>query len=144
MPASKFPTTSRPTELYTNEFIDDCALVCDVPSMKLTMTAAIQARWAHRVDGLIHSHAWTVEATVEGPPNADKVIPADDLEQLLRDHVQPWVGHYLTDEDVGPWQTYTPLVWDREPTVEEIVRHLWQGLASRRRRPRRGGPPRVH
>ncbi len=112
--------------------------------MKLTITAAIQARWAHRVDGLIHSHAWTVEATVEGPPNVDKVIPADDLEQLLRDHVQPWLGHYLTDEDVGRWQTYTPLVWDREPTVEEIVRRLWHGTRRRRRRPRRGRPPRVH
>jgi 6-pyruvoyl-tetrahydropterin synthase len=96
--------------------------------MRLTMTAAIQARWAHRVDGLIHSHAWTVEATVEGPPDADKVIPADDLEKLLRDHIQPWTGHYLTNEDVGPWQAYTPLVWDREPTVEEIVRHLWREL----------------
>jgi 6-pyruvoyl-tetrahydropterin synthase len=96
--------------------------------MNLTMTAAIQARWAHRVNGLIHSHAWTVEATVEGPADADKVIPADDLEKLLRDHVQPWIGHYLTDEDVGQWQTYTPLVWDREPTVEEIVRHLWREL----------------
>jgi 6-pyruvoyl-tetrahydropterin synthase len=96
--------------------------------MNLTMTAAIQARWAHRVNGLIHSHAWTVEATVEGPADADRVIPADDLEKLLRDHVQQWVGHYLTDEDVGPWQTYTPLVWDREPTVEEIVRHIWREL----------------
>ena len=99
-------------------------------SMKLTMTAAIQARWAHRVDGLIHSHAWTVEATVEGPADVDKVIPADDLERLLHDHVQPWVGHYLTDEDVGTWQAYTPLVWDREPTVEEIVRHLWRELEA--------------
>ena len=95
--------------------------------MKLTMTAAIQARWAHRVDGLIHSHAWTVEATVEGPADADKVIPADDLERLLRDQVQPWVGHYLTDADVGPWQAYEPLVWDREPTVEEIVRQSVEG-----------------
>jgi 6-pyruvoyl-tetrahydropterin synthase len=98
--------------------------------MNLTMTAAIQARWAHRVNGLIHSHAWTVEATVEGPPDADKVIPADDLEKLLRDLVQQWVGHYLTDEDVGPWQTYTPIVWDREPTVEEIVRRLWRELEN--------------
>lgn len=92
------------------------------------MTAAIQARWAHRVDGLIHSHAWTVEATVEGPQDAGKVFPADDLEGLLREQVQPWVGHYLTDTDCGQWQSYTPLVWDREPTVEEIVRHLWQAL----------------
>ena len=28
------------------------------------------------------------------------------------------------------WQTYTPLVWDREPTVEEIVRHLWRELEA--------------
>ena len=76
--------------------------------MKLSITAAIQARWAHRVDGLIHSHAWTVEA--------------------LRDHVQPLIGHYLTEEEVGPWKNYTPLVWDSEPTVEEIVRHLWRAL----------------
>jgi 6-pyruvoyl-tetrahydropterin synthase len=96
--------------------------------VKLTMTAAIQARWAHRVDGLIHSHAWTVEATVEGPEHVDKVIPADDLERLLRENIQPWAGHYLTDEDVGTWQSYEPLVWDREPTVEEIVRHLWRAL----------------
>lgn len=92
------------------------------------MTAAIQARWAHRVDGLVHSHAWTVEATVTGPPDADKVIPADELEAQLRRHVEPWVGHYLTDEDVGRWQSYDPLVWEREPTVEEIVRHLWEAL----------------
>lgn len=92
------------------------------------MTAAIQARWAHRVDGLTHSHAWTVEATVEGPADADKVIPADDLEALLHEQVDPWVGHYLTNEDCGQWQSYTPLVWDREPTVEEIVRHLWDAL----------------
>lgn len=99
--------------------------------MRLTMTAAVQARWAHRVDGLIHSHAWTVQATVEGPADADKVIPADDLEALLREHVEPWVGHYLTDTDCGPWQSYTPLVWDREPTVEEIVRRLWSALDKR-------------
>ena len=94
------------------------------------MTAAIQARWAHRVDGLIHSHAWTVEATVEGPADVHKVIPADDLERLLQHHVGQWVGHYLTDEDVGVWQSYTPLVWDREPTVEEIVRRLWRELEA--------------
>ena len=94
------------------------------------MTAAIQARWAHRVDGLIHSHAWTVEATVEGPADVDKVIPADDLERLLQHHVGQWVGHYLTNEDVGVWQSYTPLVWDREPTVEEIVRQLWRELEA--------------
>ena len=47
------------------------------------MTAAIHARWAHRVDGLVHSHPWSLEATVEGPADADKVMPADDLEELL-------------------------------------------------------------
>jgi 6-pyruvoyl-tetrahydropterin synthase len=99
--------------------------------VKLTMTAAIQARWAHRVDGLIHSHAWTVEATVEGPPDAAKVIPADDLEALLREAVGPWSGHYLTNEDCGQWQSYSPLVWAHEPTVEEIVRHLWRALDER-------------
>ena len=51
--------------------------------LHLTITTAIHARWAHRVDGLIHSHPWSLEATVEGPTDADKVIPADDLEQIL-------------------------------------------------------------
>lgn len=96
--------------------------------MKLTITAAIQARWGHHVDGLIHSHAWTVEATVEGPADADKVMPADDLEGLLRAQVEPWAGHYLTNVDLGPWKSFAPLVWDREPTVEEIVRRLWSSL----------------
>jgi len=94
----------------------------------LTITARIQARWGHRVDGLIHSHAWTVEATVEGPADADIVMPADDLEELLRREVGPWAGHYLTDTDVGQWKSYEPLVWDREPTVEEIVRRLWASI----------------
>jgi hypothetical protein len=34
----------------------------------------------------------------------------------------------LTDTDVGPWKGYEALVWDREPTVEEIVRRLWGQL----------------
>jgi 6-pyruvoyl-tetrahydropterin synthase len=96
--------------------------------MKLTMTAAVHARWGHRVDGLIHTHAWGVEATVAGDPDCDKVFPADDLEALLLEAVGPWHGHYLTREDVGEWKGYQPLVWDREPTVEEIARHLWDGL----------------
>ncbi len=96
--------------------------------MQLTITARIQARWGHRVDGLIHSHAWTVEATVEGPADADIVMPADDLEALLRAEVEPWAGHYLTDTDIGPWKSFLPLVWDREPTVEEIVRRLWNSI----------------
>ena len=53
--------------------------------MRLTITAAIHARWGHRVDGLIHTHAWTVEATLVGPADCDKVFPADDLEALLAD-----------------------------------------------------------
>jgi 6-pyruvoyl-tetrahydropterin synthase len=97
----------------------------------LTMTAAIHARWAHRVDGLIHSHPWSLEATVEGPADAAKVIPADELEQILHELVEPWHGHYLTDEDVGEWKGYQPLVWDREPTVEEIARRLWSELDGR-------------
>lgn len=96
--------------------------------MKLTMTAAITARWGHRVDGLIHTHAWTVSATVEGPPDADMVMPADDLEAVLAGTVRPWEGRYLTDTDVGEWKGYRALVWDREPTVEEIVRRLWVEL----------------
>jgi len=38
--------------------------------LQLTITTAIQARWGHRVDGLIHTHAWSVEATVVGPAQA--------------------------------------------------------------------------
>jgi 6-pyruvoyl-tetrahydropterin synthase len=98
--------------------------------LHLTITAAIHARWAHRVDGLIHSHPWSLEATVEGPTDADKVMPADDLERILHDIVEPWRGHYLTHEDVGNWKGYEPIVWDREPTVEEIARHVWQQLES--------------
>ncbi|MEM7287883.1 MAG: 6-carboxytetrahydropterin synthase [Actinomycetota bacterium] len=94
----------------------------------MTITAAIHARWGHRVDGLIHTHAWTVEATLTGPADCDKVFPADDLERILSESVAPWQGHYLTDTDVGTWKGYTPLVWEREPTVEEIVRVLWQRL----------------
>ncbi len=98
--------------------------------MRLTITAEVTARWGHRVDGLIHSHAWTVGATVEGPADAAIIIPADDLEALLLAKVAPWVGHYLTHEDVGPWKSYQPLVWDREPTVEEIARRLWSAVAD--------------
>lgn len=96
--------------------------------MKLSITASIHARWGHRVDELIHSHAWKVAATVSGGIDCDKVVPADDLEHLLTDLVEPWRGHYLTDTDVGPWKGFLPLVWDREPTVEEIARRLWQQL----------------
>jgi 6-pyruvoyl-tetrahydropterin synthase len=96
--------------------------------VQLTITARIQARWGHRVDGLIHTHAWTVEATVEGPADADIVMPADDLENLLHCEVGAWSGHYLTDLDVGVWKSFTPLVWDKEPTVEEIVRRLWASI----------------
>ena len=94
--------------------------------MRLTITAAISARWGHRVDELIHTHAWSVEATVEGPSDAGKVMPADDLERVLVDAVAPWAGHYLTDVDVGEWKGYRPLLWNREATVEEIVRQLWR------------------
>ncbi len=96
--------------------------------MRMTMTAAIQARWGHRVDGLIHTHAWSVEATVEGPADASMVFPADDLERLLLETVEPWRGRYLTNEDVGEWKGYTPLLWEREATVEEIARQLWCSL----------------
>ena len=98
--------------------------------VQLTITAAVQARWGHRVDGLIHTHAWTVEATVEGPTECDRVFPADDLEAVLHDAVEPWRGHYLTTDDVGEWKGLTPLIWDREPTVEEITRHLWTRLSA--------------
>ena len=72
--------------------------------MKLTITASIHARWGHRVDNLIHTHAWTVEATLEGPLDSKKVYPADDLEKILTDAVEPWSGHYLTKKDVGIWK----------------------------------------
>ncbi len=98
--------------------------------LRLTMTAAIHARFAHRVDGLVHSHPWSVEATVEGPADADKVMPADDLEALLHRLVEPLRGRYLTDTDLGDWKGYRALVWDREPTVEEITRRLWDQLAA--------------
>jgi len=97
-------------------------------SMQLTMSVAIHARFAHRVDGLIHSHPWSVEATVQGPADIDKVMPADDLEAILTRLLDPWRGKYLTHTDIGPWKGYDPLVWDREPTVEEIARRLWAQL----------------
>ncbi|TVR25133.1 MAG: hypothetical protein EA389_09720 [Ilumatobacter sp.] len=96
--------------------------------MKLTITASIHARWGHRVDDLVHTHAWGVEATVSGDPGCDKVYPADELEARLLAAVEPWSGHYLTVTDVGEWKGYTPIVWDREPTVEEIARRLWSVL----------------
>ncbi len=96
--------------------------------MKLTMTAAIHARWGHRVDGLIHTHAWQVEATVEGPEDAEIVIPADDLEATLTAAVEPWAGRYLTDVDVGTWKGFEPLMFENEATVEEIARQLWKVL----------------
>jgi 6-pyruvoyl-tetrahydropterin synthase len=99
--------------------------------MRLTITAGIHARWGHRVDGLVHTHAWMLEATVAGPTDCGKVFPADDLEQILSETVEPWTGRYLTDEDVGEWKGYRPLVWDREATVEEIVRRLWASLDGR-------------
>ncbi len=98
--------------------------------MKLTITAAVTARWGHRVDGLIHTHAWELEATVEGPLDAPMVYPADELERVLAATVRPWDHHYLTHEDVGEWKGYRPIVWDREPTVEEIARRLWAQLSS--------------
>ncbi|HEU4841748.1 MAG TPA: 6-carboxytetrahydropterin synthase [Ilumatobacteraceae bacterium] len=100
------------------------------PALHLTMTAAIHTRFAHRVDGLVHSHPWSIEATVEGPADAAKVMPADDLESILHATVEPWRGRYLTDEDLGPWKGYEPLLWDTEPTVEEIARRLWDHLAE--------------
>ena len=95
---------------------------------KLTITASIHARWGHRVDDLIHTHAWTVEATLSGPPDSDRVFPADELERILADAVAPFQGHYLTTEDLGEWKGYLPLVWEQEPTVEEIVRVLWRRI----------------
>ena len=56
------------------------------------------------------------------------VMPADDLEAILHRLVEPWRGRYLTDTDIGPWKGYEPLLWDREPTVEEITRQRWSQL----------------
>jgi hypothetical protein len=57
-------------------------------------------------------------------------MPADDLEAILQHAVDGWRGRYLTDEDLGPWKGYVPLVWDAEPTVEEIARRLWDHLSA--------------
>jgi len=99
--------------------------------MKLTMSAAITARWGHRVGGLIHTHAWTFEATVTGPTDAAMVMPVDELEHILCELVEPWRQCYLTDADMGEWYGLQPIVWEREPTVEEIARHLWHVLNRR-------------
>lgn len=99
--------------------------------LSMSISASVQARWGHRVDDLIHTHAWTVSAVVEGDPDAAKIYPADDLEALLLTTVEPWLHHYLTDSDVGEWKGYAPLVWDREPTVEEIARRLWDTIVDR-------------
>lgn len=99
--------------------------------MKMTISASIHARWGHRVDGLIHSHAWKVGATVSGPVDSHKIYPADDLEKELTCVVEPWRGHYLTHEDVGPWKGFLPLRCEREPTVEEVVRLIWNQLDER-------------
>lgn len=99
--------------------------------MRMTMSASIHARWGHRVDGLIHTHAWKVGATVSGPADADKIYPADDLEKELACVVHPWQGRYLTHEDQGVWKGLKPVVWEREPTVEEVARRIWDDLAER-------------
>lgn len=97
--------------------------------MRMTITASIHARWGHRVDGLVHTHAWKVAASISGPIECEKVFPADDLERILADVVEPWRGHYLTSgEGDGTWKGFDPIVWDREPTVEEIVRRIWRQL----------------
>ena len=62
------------------------------------------------------------------PPDSDRVFPADELERILADAVAPFQGHYLTTEDLGEWKGYLPLVWEQEPTVEEIVRVLWRRI----------------
>lgn len=51
--------------------------------MKMTISASIHARWGHRVDGLIHTHAWKVGAKISGPVDPAKIYPADDLEKEL-------------------------------------------------------------
>ncbi len=95
------------------------------PQLRMTITASIHARWGHRVDGLVHTHAWKVAATLSSDADCDRVFPADDLEALLARVVEPWRGRYLTHVDVGHWKGFDPLVWDREPTVEEIARRVW-------------------
>lgn len=94
----------------------------------MTISASIHARWAHRVDGLVHSHAWRIAASLTGPVEAERIYPADDLEAVLAHVVEPWRGRYLTVDDVGPWKGFEPLVWENEPTVEEIVRRVWHDL----------------
>ena len=101
-------------------------------AMRLTMTAGIHARFAHRVDGLVHSHPWLIEATVEGPADAAKVMPADDLEAILQARRRV-LARQVPDRR-GPrsrGRGTSPLVWDAEPTVEEIARRLWDHLLTR-------------
>ena len=98
--------------------------------LQMTISASVQARWGHRVDGLIHTHAWTITAVVEGDPEAEKIYPADELEQVLLSVVAPWHGTYLTHVDEGRWKGYDPMVWEREPTVEEITRRIWDHLVA--------------
>ena len=69
------------------ERVED-ARVTTPGELRLTMTAGIHARFAHRVDGFVHSHPWLIEATVEGPADAAKVMPADDLEAILQRAVE--------------------------------------------------------
>ena len=38
---------------------------------------------------------------------------------------------FLTKKDVGIWKGYKPLIWAKEPTVEEITRNLWNNLSEK-------------
>ena len=78
----------------------------------------------------IHTHAWTLEATVEVISIMDKVYPVDDP-STKRPPPSSRHGHYFTHEDVGVWKGLQPLVWDREPTVEEIARRIYRSLADK-------------
>ena len=53
------------------------------------------------------------------------------MEKILTEVIEPWSGYYLTQKDVGIWKGYKPLIWDREPTVEEITRNLWDHLSEK-------------
>ena len=102
------------------------------PSLSLAVRGQHQARWGHRVEGLPHTHHWTLRAMVEGALGDQIVVPVHQLNRELADVVHPWEGHYLTHEDgLGDWKGYAPIVWQAEPTVEEIARYLGTALGER-------------
>ena len=52
-------------------------------------------------------------------------------EQCVIAGTDPTKPHKKDEKDVGIWKGYKPLIWDREPTVEEITRNLWDHLSEK-------------